>query len=675
MAQEIDVRVNVESAAATGAMAGFAASVTSAGIALVQAGIDAAIQAIGDSVSLASDKAEAASKVNVLYAESADQIHAASENAAETVGLSSGAYLEAAGNLGNLLKNFDLSADAAAGMSQDMIQLAADVGSFNNADPSQVIEAMGAALRGESEPMRRFGVLIDEAAIAAKGLELGVDASKGAVDQAGRAQAIYALMLEQTSAAQGDFARTADGLANSQRIAGARMEDAMTRIGEAIMPLVQTLLPLLADAIIWIVDGIGGLLESIGDWVDDNQELMQQLGGLVKILVDGLGWALGLVMDIVGELGYRLGALIGIVIDVLGAIIDFGDAVIRALSGDFAGAAEAAERGLDRIGSFAENVQRVMGDTARRAADEQVALAAQQAAAWDEATATGIKSAEETSENFARVAAAGGEAIGLNAATGTASGLEAGASYVDQAAGALGELIPENLAEGQQEAVRIANQTPGEIADGLRSRRDAWKSAMDQLKDDMQSSMDRTKEIARLEAALTGRKIQEGLESTDPIVRAQAEHTANLIEARLADLRGIGLEAGEDAGEGLADGLGNMRRRVSTAADQLAGIVRGRLELNSPAKEGPWSTWDPIAGMRRNAERIVGAFVDPFSRMAPITPELALAGGGTLGGSSQGAPTIIIQTGVGDPVAIGQEVDRVLAAYYRASGSGDQVAH
>ena len=72
MSNKIEVAIDVKSQAAIGAFAGLTASITSAGIGLIKAGIDAGIQAIGDSITLASDKAEAASKVNILYGEFRD---------------------------------------------------------------------------------------------------------------------------------------------------------------------------------------------------------------------------------------------------------------------------------------------------------------------------------------------------------------------------------------------------------------------------------------------------------------------------------------------------------------------------------------------------------------------------------------------------------------------------
>ena len=90
-------------------------------------------------------------------------------------------------------------------MSADIVQLAADVGSFNNAPTADVVAAIGSAFRGESEPIRQFGVMLDVASVKAKALELGLYDGRGELDKTAKATATYQLILEQTSKAQGDF--------------------------------------------------------------------------------------------------------------------------------------------------------------------------------------------------------------------------------------------------------------------------------------------------------------------------------------------------------------------------------------------------------------------------------------------------------------------------------------
>ena len=77
------------------------------------------------------------------------------------MGISKGAYLEAAGGLGNLLVSLKVQPKAAADMSQQMVKLAGDMASFNNVPVADALAAIKSGLTGETEPFpygdARFG--------------------------------------------------------------------------------------------------------------------------------------------------------------------------------------------------------------------------------------------------------------------------------------------------------------------------------------------------------------------------------------------------------------------------------------------------------------------------------------------------------------------------------------
>lgn len=234
----------------------------------VSKAVGSVVNQVGRAIDLASDKAEAASKANVLFGESYSIIEDGSRRAATAVGMSSGAYIAAAGDVGNLLKNMGIAGQEAAGMSKNMLQLAADVGSFNNADPTEVVEAMGAAFRGESDPIQRFGVFLSAAKVEAKALSMGLKNGKQPLTDYAKAMATYQIILEQTASAQGDFARTAEGKANGDRIRAAKAEEAWTRLGEVLTPLYQKAMPMLAEGTTAVIGLLSELGTTVGPVVD-----------------------------------------------------------------------------------------------------------------------------------------------------------------------------------------------------------------------------------------------------------------------------------------------------------------------------------------------------------------------------------------------------------------------
>jgi hypothetical protein len=89
-----------------------------------------------------------------------------------------------------------------------MTELAADLASFNNTSIEDAIESIGSALRGEAEPIRKYGVLLNDATLQAKAFAMGISDGTSTLSPANKALAAYGLILEQTKTAQGDFDRT-----------------------------------------------------------------------------------------------------------------------------------------------------------------------------------------------------------------------------------------------------------------------------------------------------------------------------------------------------------------------------------------------------------------------------------------------------------------------------------
>jgi methyl-accepting chemotaxis protein/copper chaperone CopZ len=74
-----------------------------------------------------------------------------------------------------------------------------------------------------------------------------ISTTKEALNPAVKAQAAYALILEQSTTAQGDFARTSDGLANQQRIMNAEWENAQAALGQTLLPAMTKAVSVLND--------------------------------------------------------------------------------------------------------------------------------------------------------------------------------------------------------------------------------------------------------------------------------------------------------------------------------------------------------------------------------------------------------------------------------------------
>lgn len=216
-----------------------------------------AVDFLGDSVSAASELEESINAVNKVFGTASGTIENFGQVTANAVGLSTREFNELATVTGSMLSNFGFNAQQAAAETIKLTQRAADMGSVFNTDVNDVLVAVNAALRGESEPIRKFGVSLDDATVRAKAVELGLAATSGEVDNHGKAVARLAIIYEQTSKTQGDFAATSDDLANAQRRATAAMENAQARLGKVITPLAANLIDRFAEGVERIAAAFG----------------------------------------------------------------------------------------------------------------------------------------------------------------------------------------------------------------------------------------------------------------------------------------------------------------------------------------------------------------------------------------------------------------------------------
>jgi hypothetical protein len=207
-------------------------------------------------IQAASDLQENTSKIKVIFGDAGRAVTDFAKTAARDIGQSQNQVLAAAGTFGTFGKAAGLAGDQLATFTNDFITLSADLASFNNATPDEAINAIGAALRGEAEPLRRFGVLLNDATLKSAALELGIYSGSGALTAQQKILAAQKVIYEQTGDAQGDFERTSDGLANQQRILSAQFENVKTKIGELLIPAFSALVKFLNDEVLPAVDRV-----------------------------------------------------------------------------------------------------------------------------------------------------------------------------------------------------------------------------------------------------------------------------------------------------------------------------------------------------------------------------------------------------------------------------------
>lgn len=291
-----------------------AAVAAAAGLAIA---VDKMVEIGKESIDLASSFNEASSKAQVLFGKkTAKDIKAWAETASTAFGQSKLQATEAASTFAVFGKSAGLQGPELAGFSKQLTTLASDMASFSNTDVDTAINAIGAALRGEAEPIRAFGVLLNDATLKAEAMKLGVYDGEGALTSQQKVLAAQAAILKQTSDAQGDFARTSDGLANSTRIATAKFDDLKIKIGQALLPVVNSFMQ---DALLPLIDvftriwdksapKVEAALQRISDWFKkDGQDAVKAFSDFME--TDGAKMFERWIADLV-EVGQDIGFIV-----------------------------------------------------------------------------------------------------------------------------------------------------------------------------------------------------------------------------------------------------------------------------------------------------------------------------------------------------------------------------
>ena len=206
---------------------------------------------IKDAIDNASRLEETLNKFNVVFGDLADSQRKWADSFAADMGRSRTEVMDFMSQAQSLIVPVGINQEQAAQMSTTLTQLSYDLASFHNATDPEAFEALRSALLGESEPMKRFGVIVNETAMKAELLKQGLDPT--VATEAQKAMARYNIIISQTGQAQGDVERSSFSFANQLKSLQASWVDLSTAIGTAFLPYATVLLDYLRQ----LVSGLG----------------------------------------------------------------------------------------------------------------------------------------------------------------------------------------------------------------------------------------------------------------------------------------------------------------------------------------------------------------------------------------------------------------------------------
>ncbi len=240
-------------------------------------------------IDIASDTAEAQSKVGVVFGKSAAEINKFAETSAASYGISKKSALGYTSAIGAVATAQGASKKEAADLGLTYTKLAADMASFGNTSIEEAAEALTNSVTGEFEMMKKYGVVINDGRLAQEALAQGIKKTGSTWTAAQKQQLSYSIIMKDTALAQGDFGRTSGGLANQQRILSAKLEDLKGTMGEKLLPVAVKVV----GAIIKLIDGAKGFANAIKPVTDGIKVFFNAISGKSELgeFSGGLGKA------------------------------------------------------------------------------------------------------------------------------------------------------------------------------------------------------------------------------------------------------------------------------------------------------------------------------------------------------------------------------------------------
>lgn len=276
-------------------------ALTSIGTKMVAAGL-AIGAAFIPAIKAASELEETVNKFNVVFGNQTAAAKQWADAFSAEVGRSKQQVLDFMASTQGLIVPLGFDRAEAREISQTLTRLAVDLASFNNATDEDALAALKSGLLGEAEPMKKFGVIVNDTAVKLELLNRQINPATAT--DAEKTYARLAIIMRSTTDAQGDATRSAGSFANMWKRLSGEATDAAAAIGAAVLP-----------AITGFVTQAAAAAKAMGEWASRNQSTIQFVLKIGAALT-----ALGGTILIFGTLATATAALIPVFKGVAAAI-------------------------------------------------------------------------------------------------------------------------------------------------------------------------------------------------------------------------------------------------------------------------------------------------------------------------------------------------------------------
>lgn len=219
---------------------------------------------MSDWVKESNDYVENLNLFTVAMGEYAAEAKAYAEEVQAAMGIDPSEWMRNQGVFMQMASGFGVATDSAALMSKNLTQLGYDISSFYNISIEDAMQKLQSGFAGEIEPLRRLGYAIDIASLEQVALNHGITESVNAMSQAEKSQLRYVAIMEQSTNAMGDMARTIQTPANAMRILNQQITQLSRALGNMLIPILQQIIPWVQAFVLVLTDAAQAIANFLG---------------------------------------------------------------------------------------------------------------------------------------------------------------------------------------------------------------------------------------------------------------------------------------------------------------------------------------------------------------------------------------------------------------------------
>ena len=233
-------------------------------------------------IEAASDLQEVANVMNVTFGDSAVIVDKWAKTQAASFGLSETAAKRYIGTYGTMATQFGYTREQAAQMGIELTKLTGDVASFYNIEDKLAAVKLKSIFTGETESLKELGVVMTETNLNAYAMEKGFGKTVKQMSENEKVGLRYSFVMDKLSHAQGDFARTSDGWANSVRKLRLNVENLKIQVGNELLPVAAQGLAVVNKGLQVLSPVIVNIAKTVRYYGEAWKNASDQTKGLVK---------------------------------------------------------------------------------------------------------------------------------------------------------------------------------------------------------------------------------------------------------------------------------------------------------------------------------------------------------------------------------------------------------